>query len=83
MLNSLPLVLKIQLEIFLFKKNIYLNTVLKPADKSIDQVVISASRMKQKISDFTISMDVIRAELIENNNATSFDKLIEQYSGIF
>ena len=64
------------------QKNTELNISLKIADQSIDQVVISASRMKQKISDVTVSMDVIRAELIENNNVTTLDKLIEQGSGV-
>ena len=64
------------------QKNTEINISLIQEDQSIDQVVISASRMKQRISDVTISMDVIRAELIENNNATTLDKLIEQGSGV-
>jgi hypothetical protein len=58
------------------QKNTDLNISLKVSDQRIDQVVISASRMKQKISDVTVSMDVIRADLIENNNTTSLEKLI-------
>lgn len=55
---------------------------LKPDNQSIDKVVISASKMEQKISDVTVSMDVISAQLIEDNNTTSLDRLIEQASGI-
>ena len=64
------------------QKNTNLNISLKAADQNIDQVVISASRMTQKISDVTVSMDVIGPELIENNNTTTLDRLIEQTSGV-
>lgn len=64
------------------KNNMTLNIKLAQKSQTLDHVVISASRIEQKISDVTVSMDVIRPDLIENNNTTTLEKFIEQSSGV-
>lgn len=64
------------------QKNININPEMEIDVQSIDQVVISASRIEQKISDVTVSMDVLGPDLIENNNTTSLEQFIEQSSGV-
>lgn len=64
------------------QKNTSLTPEMEVNPQNLDQVVISASRIEQKVSDVTVSMDVIQPDLIENNNTTSLEKFIEQSSGV-
>lgn len=64
------------------QKKMELNIALEASIEQLNQVVITASRMEQKLSDVTVSMEVIQPDLIQNNNTTSLEKLIEQTSGV-
>lgn len=64
------------------QKNMSLQPKMDVEVENLNQIVISASRIEQKISDVTVSMDVIQPDLIANNNTTSLDKFIEQSSGV-
>jgi len=48
----------------------------------LDEVVVSAGRYEQKLSDVTVSMEVVKARQISNQNVTSLDMILEKTSGI-
>ena len=45
-------------------------------------VVVSAGKFEQKIEDVTVSMDVIKPQLIENKNTTNMETIIDQVPGV-
>ncbi|HVA97932.1 MAG TPA: TonB-dependent receptor [Bacteroidia bacterium] len=59
-----------------------LNISLKQSANELDQVVVSAGKFDQKIGDVTVSMEVIKPELVENKNTTSMDDIINQVPGV-
>ncbi|NQU87584.1 MAG: TonB-dependent receptor [Mariniphaga sp.] len=48
----------------------------------LEQVVVSAGRVEQKISELTVSMNVISPEIMANNHITDTKELINKTSGI-
>jgi outer membrane cobalamin receptor len=48
----------------------------------LDEIVVSASRFEQKLSDVMVSMDIIKPERILNNNTISLDNIIVQTPGV-
>lgn len=48
----------------------------------IDQIVISANKLEQKVSDLTISMTVVRPEALYNSHITDAQEIINKSSGI-
>ncbi len=60
----------------------FVNVVLEDGNKLLDEVVVSAGRFEQKLSDVTVSMDVIKPTLAENKNAQTLDVLINQVPGV-
>ena len=48
----------------------------------LDEVVISAGRFEQKLSDVTVSMEVIKPALIENKASQSLDIIMNQVPGV-
>ena len=48
----------------------------------LQTVVVSAGRRKQAIEDVTVSMEIIRPELIDNKGITSLDQAVEQTPGV-
>lgn len=52
------------------------------SESALDEVVVSAGRYEQKISDITVSMDLIKPALIENKNPTQLDMVINQVPGV-
>lgn len=54
------------------------NISLKELSEILGTVVISAGKFEQRIEEVTVSMDVIKPELIENKAATSLDKTLNQ-----
>lgn len=51
-------------------------------NKLLDEVVISAGRFEQKLSDVTVSMEVIKPALLENKNTQSLDLIMNQIPGV-
>src|ERR1051326_6245672 len=45
-------------------------------------VVVSAGKFEQKIEDVTVSMGVIKPQLIENKNTTNMETIIDQVPGV-
>ena len=55
-----------------------LNVRLEESSEILGTVVVSAGKFEQRQEEVTVSMDVIKPELIENKTATSLDKTINQ-----
>lgn len=60
----------------------WVNFALVDANKLLDEVVVSAGKFEQKLSDVTVSMEVIKPSLIENKNTTSLDMIMNQVPGV-
>ncbi|MGZ3900887.1 MAG: TonB-dependent receptor, partial [Bacteroidia bacterium] len=58
------------------------NIVLNDGNTALDEVVISAGKYEQKLSDVTVSMDIIKSSLIENKNTTSLEYIMNQVPGV-
>ncbi|MDP3567576.1 TonB-dependent receptor [Sediminibacterium sp.] len=56
--------------------------LLEDVNTALDEVVISAGKFEQKLSDVTVSMDIIKPALIENKNVTNLDVIINQVPGV-
>jgi iron complex outermembrane receptor protein len=55
---------------------------LEPENKILDEVVISAGKFEQKLSDVTVSMEVIKPSLIQNKNAVQLDQIMNQVPSV-
>lgn len=55
---------------------------LSDANTALDEVVVSAGKYEQKLSDVTVSMDIIKTSLIENKNTTSLEFIMNQVPGV-
>ncbi len=51
-------------------------------DAMLDEVVISAGRFEQKQSQLTVSLDLIKPQLIQQKNTTQLDQIVAQVSGV-
>lgn len=56
--------------------------LLEDGNKLLDEVVVSAGKFEQKLSDVTVSMEVIKPSLIENKNAQTLDIIMNQVPGV-
>lgn len=61
---------------------ILLENASDKGNQLLDEVVISAGKFEQKLSDITVSMEVIKPQLIENKNTTSLDIIMNQIPGV-
>ncbi len=59
-----------------------MNFVLMDANTMLEEVVVSAGKFEQKLSDVTVSMEVIKSQLIENKNTTALDQIMNQVPGV-
>ncbi len=48
----------------------------------LDEVVVAAGKYEQNITDITVSMDVLKPNLIENKNTTQLDQIMNQVPGV-
>lgn len=58
-----------------------IDVALEQTSTQLDQVVVTAGKFEQKIGDVTVSMDVIKPELIENKNTTTIETALDQVPG--
>jgi len=63
-------------------KSMVLNVEMQVSTRILDEVVVSAGRYEQKLSDVTVSMEVIKTHQLSNQNITSLDMILEKTSGI-
>ena len=58
------------------------DVTLENGNQLLDEVVISAGRFEQKLSDVTVSMEVIKPSIIENKASQSLDIIMNQVPGV-
>jgi outer membrane receptor protein involved in Fe transport len=56
----------------------FLNFELEADDELLKQVVVSAGKSRQKITETTVSLESIKPYLIENKNPPSIEQIIDQ-----
>ncbi len=59
-----------------------LNIKLEPRIELLNEIVISASRYDQRLSDVIVSMDVVDASQIENTHTLSIEEAAQQVPGV-
>lgn len=62
----------------IFQKNI----ILKQVAKTLETVVVSSGKFEQKLEDVTVSMEVLKPNIIANKNTTSIETALEQVPGL-
>jgi outer membrane receptor protein involved in Fe transport len=79
LVGYLPLVRSIVLS----EKDTLTETILLEQDaKELDIVVISAGRFEQKLTDVTVSMEVLKSSLIENKGIQTIENAMDQVPGV-
>ncbi len=58
------------------------NINLGNGNQLLDEVVISAGKFEQKLSDVTVSMEIIKPTLIENKASQTLDVIMNQVPGV-
>jgi outer membrane cobalamin receptor len=61
---------------------VFLDVSLDTEIRLLDEIVVSAGKYEQKLSDVVVSMDIIKADHITATNTTSIETLISQSPGI-
>lgn len=59
-----------------------LNISLEPESQEISQVVVTADRTEQKVSELTVSMDIIKPATLSQSHITDAQELINKTPGI-
>jgi outer membrane cobalamin receptor len=59
-----------------------INVELVEVMSELNTVVVSAGRYEQKLSDVTVSMEIMKPGMIENLNTTSLETAVEQIPGV-
>lgn len=61
---------------------IILNIVLTPDVTTLNEIVVTAGRAEQRLSELTVSMTLIKPYIISRNHIVSADELIDRTPGI-
>jgi len=56
---------------------------LEISNKALDEVVVSAGKYEQKLSEVTVSMEVIKTELLQNKAIAQLDQIMNQVPGVY
>lgn len=64
------------------KDSIRMDITLEVKIKVLDEIVVTAGKFDQKLSDVTVSMEVLKPVMIQQNNHISLETLISQVPGI-
>ncbi len=56
---------------------------LEVSNKALDEVVVSAGKFEQKLSEVTVSMEVIKTELLQNKAIAQLDQIMNQVPGVY
>lgn len=59
-----------------------INMDMKELTTQLNEVVISAGKFEQKLSEITVSMEVIKPALVENKNTTNISQVVDQTPGV-
>ncbi|MEN8229521.1 MAG: TonB-dependent receptor [Bacteroidota bacterium] len=60
----------------------HLDILMTISSRMLDEVVVSAGKNEQKLSDVTVSLEVIKPHQLSNQNITSLDMILEKTPGI-
>ncbi|MGW8316618.1 MAG: TonB-dependent receptor [Bacteroidales bacterium] len=63
-------------------KTVRLDIGMKMSSRMLDEVVVSASKYEEKLSDVTVSLEVIKPYQLSDQNITSLDDILEKTPGI-
>jgi outer membrane receptor protein involved in Fe transport len=63
-------------------ENKTLNATLLESEKLMDVVVVTGSKFEKKLSEETVSMDVLKSDLLKNNNLNSLDQGMNRVPGV-
>jgi len=63
-------------------EQVHLDIKMKVISRMLDEVVVSAGKYEQKISDVTVSMELIKSHQLSNQNIVSLDMILEKTPGI-
>lgn len=61
---------------------ISLDIQMTVSSRLLDEVVVSAGKYEQKLSDVTVSLEIIKPHQLSNQNITSLDLILEKTPGI-
>ncbi|MFZ6050480.1 TonB-dependent receptor [Halocola ammonii] len=70
---------KIALEV---GETLSLNISLNPSAELLEIAVVSAGKFEQDLEDLTVSMEVIKPDLIQNKNTTELQTVMQQTPGV-
>jgi outer membrane receptor protein involved in Fe transport len=59
-----------------------LNSTLLDSERLMDVVVVTGSKFEKKLSEETVSMDVLKSDLLKNNNLNSLDQGMNRVPGV-
>lgn len=57
--------------------------LLETSNSLLDEVVVSAGKYEQKLSDVTVSMEVIKPDLLQSKSITQLDQIMAQVPGLY
>ncbi len=63
-------------------RDLEINISLKAEAVALQTVVVSAGKFKQKLSDVTVSMEIIKPGFIENTNTVNIENVLTKMPGI-
>jgi iron complex outermembrane receptor protein len=59
-----------------------LQIMLEPIAQDLEAVVISAGRFEQRLSEVSVSMQILKPELLQQNNLTRLDDAMDRVPGV-
>ncbi len=59
-----------------------LDVIMKETSTQLNEIVVSAGKFEQKLSEITVSMEIIKPALIANKGTTNISNIIEQTPGV-
>lgn len=59
-----------------------LSFMLKPSSRELDMVVVSGGKFERKITEETVSIDVLNVELLQRTNSVRLNDAIEKVPGV-
>ncbi len=62
--------------------SVHLDVGMTVSSELLDEVVVTAGKFEQKLSDVTVSLEVLKPQQLSNQNITSLDMVLEKTSGI-
>jgi len=63
-------------------QTLFQDVSLSEEQKVLDQVVVTGSKFEKKLSEETVSIEVVRPNVIQNNNVTQVDQAVETVPGV-